>query len=262
VCAAVHGLRGVRARLRAQRFDVALDLQGLLKSALVVALTRAPVRIGFSAGWSREPLATAFSNRRVRPPAAARHVVDQYLALLEPLGLGPPVREFRLPTDPVAESLMDEFLAGAGLKPRDRLVVLNPGAGRPAKRWPLESFTALARRVTDDAGARVVVVWGPGEHAMARAICAGAEGATPAPPTDVPTLLALVRRASVVVASDTGPLHLAAAAGTACVGLYGPTRAERNGPYGGGHRALQSPDGRMAAIGVDAAYRAVTELLS
>jgi lipopolysaccharide heptosyltransferase I len=261
VAAAIGALGDVRARLRRGRFDVALDLQGLLKSALLVALTRAPRRIGFAAGRAREPMAAAFVNHRVRPPATARHVVDQYLALLAPLGLGDPVHEFVLPVDAAAEAAVDEFLAGAGLKPRRRLVVLNPGAGRPAKRWPGEAFGALARRLSEDAAAQVVVVWGPGEQSLAAGIAAAAGGAVAAPPTDVLALLALVRRASVVVAGDTGPLHLAAAVGTPCVGLYGPTRAERNGPYGPGHRALQAPDGRMSSIGVDAAYRAAAGLL-
>src|SRR5262249_57551662 len=82
-----------------------------------------------------------------------------------------------------------------------------------------------------------------------------------APPTSLDELLAVLRRASVIVAADTGPLHLAAALGTPCVGLYGPTDAARNGPYGRGHRALQSPDRTMASLGVERVLRAVTELL-
>jgi ADP-heptose:LPS heptosyltransferase len=82
------------------------------------------------------------------------------------------------------------------------------------------------------------------------------------PPTNLYDLLAFLRRASVLVAADTGPLHLAAALGTPCVGLYGPTSAVRNGPYGTGHRSLQAPGGRVAAIEVDAIFHAVTDLLA
>ncbi len=263
VIGAVRAMAAVRRRLRAARFDVALDLQGLIKSGLLVALSRAPLRLGFRARRCREPLSALFTNRRVDPPPAARHVVEQYLALLGPLEVGPPVLEFRLPSDPGAEATVDAFLGEAGLKPRDRLVVLNPGAGRPEKRWPVTAFGRLAARLAGEGAARVLVAWGPGEEAAARAIAAAAgEGrAVPAPPTDLPALVALLRRASVVVAADTGPLHLAAALGTPCVGLYGPTRPERNGPYGPGHRALHSPDGRVASIGVDPVYQAVAELL-
>src|SRR5206468_1512527 len=156
--------------LRAARLDVAIDLQGLVKSGVITAATGAPLRIGFTAAHCRERLNVLFTNRRVAPPPAARHVVDRYLSLVEPLGV------------------------------------------------------------------------------RARAILA--------PPTNLDEQLAVLRRASVIVAADTGPLHLAAALGTRCVGLYGPTAAERNGPYGRGHRALQSPDRTMASLGVDAVLRA------
>src|SRR4029453_7100115 len=117
--------------------------------------------------------------------------------------------------------------ARAGLKPQRRLVVLNPGAGRPDKRWPVEHFTVLAGRLGGGADGQGLVVWGPGEDGAARAIVGGAGVATLAPPTDLDALLALLRRASVVVAADTGPLHLAAGLGHPCVGLDGPTAAAR-----------------------------------
>ena len=256
-------VRAMRRRLRLAAFDVALDLQGLLKSGVLAAATRAPLRIGFAARRCREPLNALFTNRRIDPPAAARHVVDQHLSLLAPLQVGEPVREFHLPVDPVAEARADEFLAASGVKPGRRLVVLNPGAGRPDKRWPEERFRALADRLTEDVGADVVVVWGPGEEMTGRRIAPpGTSRAVLGPPTNLHELVAFLRRASVLVAADTGPLHLAAALGTPCVGLYGPTSAVRNGPYGAGHRSLQGPAGRMTTIEVDAVFHAVTDLLA
>jgi ADP-heptose:LPS heptosyltransferase len=252
----------LRRELGAARFDVALDLQGLIKSGILIGFTRAPLRIGFGAGWCRERPSALATNRRVTPPVHARHVVDQYLSLLEALGIKERVAEFRLPSDPAAEARMDEFFAGAGLKPRNRVVVLNPGAGRPEKRWPVERFRALATALTGAGRAYVVVVWGPGEETAARAIAsAGGPHVLLAPPTDLLALIALLRRAGVVVAADTGPLHLAAALGTPCVGLYGPTRAERNGPYGAGHRTLQAPDGRVETLGVEDVAAVARELL-
>jgi heptosyltransferase I len=258
---AVAEARALRSRLAGWRFDVALDLQGLMKSGLVVAACGAPVRIGFAAGWGREPLHALFVNHRVQPPATARHVVEQYLALLTPLDIGEPRLEFRLPAAPAVEARMEEWLATAGLKPQRRLVVLNPGAGRVDKRWPVEHFAALARGVAHEAEGHVLVTWGPGEQEAARAIVEAAPGAVLAPPTDLDALLALLRRASVVVAADTGPLHMAAALGTPCVGLYGPTTAARNGPYGAGHRTLASPDGTMAALAPAPVLAAVLEAL-
>jgi lipopolysaccharide heptosyltransferase I len=261
VRAALTDMRVLRRRLRQARFDVALDLQALIKSGAVTLATGAALRIGFAAGWGREPLSALFTNRRVQPPPSAGHVVEQYLALLAPLALEKPTLEFRLPSSPAAEARMEEWLATAGLKPHRRLVVVNPGAGRPAKRWPLAHFATLARRLALEADAGVLVTWGPGEEPAARTVVEGAKSAVLAPPTDLDALLALLRRASVVVAADTGPLHMAAALGTPCVGLYGPTSAVRNGPYGPGHRALSSPDGTMAALSPASVLAAAVEAL-
>lgn len=258
--AAGRAIASLRARLRAGRFDVAVDLQGLLKSGVLVGMTGAPLRIGFDPRHSRE-MSALFTNRRI-VPAPGRHVVEHYLALVEPVAPGPPVLEFRLPSDPAADAAIDDAFAAAGLKPRDRVAVINPGAGRPDKRWPAERHAAVARRLASDAGARVLVVWGPGEEALGHAIVAGGgAGVLLAPPTDLHRLIAVLRRASVVVAGDTGPIHLAAALGTPCVGIYGPTAAARNGPYGPGHRTLQGPDGRVESVGVDAVAAAAIELL-
>jgi lipopolysaccharide heptosyltransferase I len=264
VAEAVGAVVALRRHLRAGRFDVAIDLQGLVKSGVVTAATRAPLRIGFAAAHCRESTSTLFTNKRVAPPPSARHVVDQYLSLLEPLGVRARSPEFSLPTDAGAESRVDEFLASTGLKPQDRLVVLNPGAGRPDKRWPIARYRDLARSLAADAGAAVLVTWGPNELDDARAIVDGgpAGRVSLALPTDLDELLAVLRRASVVVAGDTGPLHMAAALGTPCVGLYGPTSAERNGPYGQIHRTLAAPHGVMTALGVEPVLRSVAEILA
>jgi lipopolysaccharide heptosyltransferase I len=260
--AALADVIALRRRLRQARIDVAIDLQGLIKSGAVARASGAPLRIGFAAGWGREPLSALFTNRRVLPPPSARHVIGQYLALLAPLGIETRTLEFRLPSAPAAEARMEEWLATAGLKPHRRLVVLNPGAGREAKRWPIGHFAILARRLAHEAAAQVVVSWGPGEEPAARAIVRDAPPALLAPPTDLDALLALLRRASVVVAGDTGPLHMAAALGTPCVGLYGPTSAVRNGPYGAGQRALSSPDGTMATLAPATVLAATVEALA
>jgi lipopolysaccharide heptosyltransferase I len=263
VAAVMIALGGLAGRLRAARVDVALDLQGLLKSGVLVGLTGAPRRVGFSRRRCREPLSAVFTNRRVTPPGD-RHVVEQYLALLEPLGIGESDPEFRLPVNAAAQARVDETCRRIGLGPAERPVVVNAGAGRPDKRWPVERFAALARRLVTEAGARVLVAWGPGEEALARAVVDGAAhaGVSLAPPTDLPELVAMLRRAGLVVAGDTGPLHVAAALGVPCVGLYGPTRAERNGPYGRGHRTVSAPDGRLVSIDVAAVFAATEPLLA
>jgi len=261
VRAALADMRALRRRLQEERFDVALDLQALIKSGVVALASGAPLRVGFAAGWSRESLSAVFTNRRVQPPTSARHVIEQYLSLLPTLGVDERRLRFDLPAAPAAETAMEDWLSRADLKPHGRLVILNPGAGRAAKQWPTAHFAEVARRLGQDAGAQVLVTWGPGEEATARAIVDGTPAAVLAPATDLDALLALLRRASVVVAADTGPLHMAAALGTPCVGLYGPTSGTRNGPYGAGHRTLTSPDGTMAALAPASVLAAVVEAL-
>jgi ADP-heptose:LPS heptosyltransferase len=189
-------------------------------------------------------------------------VIEQYLALLGPLGIEPGPPEFTLPVRPAAEARMEEFLGEHGVKRRDLLVAINPGAGRDAKRWPVDRLAALAERLATERGARILLLWGPDEVHMARQIRdALSSRALLAPPTDLDELTALLRRTSLLVANDTGPLHLGAALGTPCVGLFGPTRAERNGPYGRSCRGVQSPDGTMAGLGVDLVFAAARALL-
>ena len=261
---ALRECRAVLRALRQGRFDAALDVQGLMKSALFVRATRAPLRVGFAA--PREPLSALATTTRVAPPAAARHVVEQNLALLGPLGVAAPAVEFHVPARPAAAHRVEAFLrerglAGPGGAPGAGLVAINPGAGRPEKRWPAERFRALAQRLAEAPGVHVVALWGPGEEDLARSLVTEQPGAVLAPPTDLDELTELLRRCRLVVAGDTGPLHLAGAVGATCLGLFGPTRGERNGPYGAQHRVIQSPDATMAGIADDAVLHAARELL-
>jgi lipopolysaccharide heptosyltransferase I len=253
----------LRDRIRRASFDVAIDLQGLLKSGLLTAYTGAPVRIGFSAGRCRERWNALFTNRHVTPPLSARHVVEQYLALLAPLGIDPGPVEFHVPVPEAAERRMEELLVKEGVKPGDRLVAINPGAGRADKRWPVARFSALAERLASEAGARLLLLWGPDEAFMARDIALALPGhsALLAPPTDLGELTALLKRCRLMIANDTGPLHLAAALGTPALGLFGPTSAERNGPYGPCCRGLQSPDGTMDGLEVVTVFEAARGML-
>ena len=262
------GLRELRSALRALRFEVAVDAQGLIKSGIITRLTGAPLRVGFAAARCKERLSALFTNRHVLPPPTATHVVEQNLALLGGLGIRTGVPEFLIPPRPEAQRRMDEFLAEAGWKPGDRLVALNPGAGQPGKQWAPERFAAVGERLGSEAGARVLLLWGPAESHLARQIALGMRGPGRAagrpllaPPTDLDELAALLRRVRLMVAGDTGPLHLAAALCTPALGLFGPTSAVRNGPYGPRCRALQSPDGTMGGLAPEIVAAAAAALL-
>ncbi|HEX2501123.1 MAG TPA: glycosyltransferase family 9 protein [Methylomirabilota bacterium] len=258
-------VRGLVRRLAAGRFDVAVDLQGLWKSGVITALTRAPIRVGLAATHCRERANTWFTNRRVTPSPEAVHVVDQYLAVVAALGVdlaavGPPA--FPIARDPDAEAVVTRWLEEEGVKPRTPLVLLNPGSGGDHKRWAVEAFRRLGEEVAVRLGARVGISWGPGEEPLARAIAHGMRtGALVPPYTTIAEMIALFRRASLVVGGDTGPVHVAAVLGVPTIGLYGPTSARRNGPYGPRVAAIQSPTGRMDGVSVEGVLEAAQGLL-
>src|SRR5262249_4972434 len=139
-------VRGLLRRLAAGRFDAAVDLQGLWKSGVITALTRAPLRVGLAATHCRERASAWFTNRHVTPPPAAAHVVDQYLAVVTALGIdlaatGGPV--FPIARDPDGEARMARWLEDEGVKASTPLVLLNPGSGGDHKRWAVEAFRRL-----------------------------------------------------------------------------------------------------------------------
>jgi ADP-heptose:LPS heptosyltransferase len=163
-------------------------------------------------------------------PGDAPHVIDKNLALLRLIGIDAVgLRQFPLPT-PSEEQVTGLAARLQELELRD-FVVLNPGGGWPSKLWPPERYGMLARGLRER-GLRSIVSWGPGEERLAERAVAVSEGAANLCfPTTLSEFLELARRARLVVAADTGPLHLACAAMTPVVGIYGPTDPARNGPF-------------------------------
>lgn len=216
------------ASLRGRRYDAALDFQGLWKSAAWARLAGARRSLGFERSKRREP----GSERLLRETAAGPedgHVIDKNLALLRPLGIeAVGLREFPLPLSAESVARVDAGLRGL---PGDALVVLNPGGGWASKLWPAERFGQLARELAA-LGLRPLVSWGPGEQELAERVVAASGGAaTRSFPTTLVDYVEIARRARLVVAADTGPLHLACAVGTPVVALFGPTDPARNGPF-------------------------------
>jgi lipopolysaccharide heptosyltransferase I len=225
--AGLAGYAGALAYLRRQRYDVALDLQGLIKSAVWARGSGARRVIGFARGHLREPQAAWLYHEHVTPPPAA-HVIHKNLALAAHLGAAVSPVDLPLRVEPSAavRDALDRTLAGG------RYAVLNPGAAWPNKRWPPERFGALASALHRRHGLVSLITWGPAERGLAETIVAASEGtARLSPPTTVGDLAAVMHDASLVVSGDTGPLHIAAAVGAPLVGLYGPTWPERNGPW-------------------------------
>ena len=211
------------AYLRRQRYHVAMDLQGLLKSALWARLSGATRVIGFSRDHLRERQASWFYSETVTPPTGV-HVVRKNLAMAEALGASPDLVE--VPLRGERSGAVEAVRSGAPY------AVINPGAAWPNKRWPAARFGAVARHLHERHQLRAVVTYGPGEQGLADALVAASGGAaTLAPPTRIGELVALMEGARLVVSGDTGPLHMAAATGAPIVGLFGPTWPARNGPW-------------------------------
>lgn len=233
--------RAAVTALRAHGYDVALDFQGLWKSAAWARLSGARRVIGWSRRWRREPMSAVLAREQVELPPGVTHVIDENLALLRPLGIeAVGRREFALARPGAEANAVAGLLQHAGVA-EDELVILNPGGGWPEKLWPAASFGALARLLRDG-GLRPVVSWGPGEEPLAdRVVAASGGAAVRCFPTTLPGFVELARRARLVVAGDTGPLHLACAVGTPVVALFGPTDPARNGPFSPDDRVLRAP---------------------
>ena len=217
-------------RLRERRYDCALDLQGLLKSAVACRWSGAKEIVGFEKPWLKEPACSIFYTRRVETNAV--HVMDANLTLAAALGAVRPVIRFPLPEGD-ASSLPPGFPSGS-------LAVLNPGAGWRSKCWSPENFAAVSDALQKDFSMQVILNGGPGEEPLTRQVQIACRNSDPlAFIGNLKGLIALLRRTRLMVGPDTGPLHLAAALGVPTVGLYGPTAPQRNGPCGGRHKSLR-----------------------
>jgi lipopolysaccharide heptosyltransferase I len=226
----------LRRRLHELRFDVAIDAQGLSKSAIAGWLSGARRRVGFGGRDGRE-ISPWLNNEWVVPTRA--HIVERNLELLGPLGINDCEARFDLDDTPASATVAGEILESARLP--ERFALINPGAGWPSKLWPPDRYATVTRYLGQSRLLRSLVVWaGEQERVWAQEIVAGSAGcAALAPPTNLNELAAIARRATIFVGSDSGPLHVAAAVGTPCVGLFGPMPAERNGPYGPHNVAVQ-----------------------
>jgi lipopolysaccharide heptosyltransferase I len=227
----LHGLRVNVSWLwqfRQRQFDLILDLQGLLRSGVMTAVSGAARRVGLST--AREGARWFYTDVVPVADFQAIHAVDRYWLVAEALGAGAGPKEFRLPAFKAEGRWADEFLSDC---PRPWLM-LGPGSRWVTKRWPPNSFAALARRTQSEYGGTVILVGGPDETPLAQAVAGELSGPSRdlTGRTGLPQLAALLSRADVMLANDTGPLHLAAALGRPVVAPYTCTRVLLNGPYG------------------------------
>ncbi len=247
--------------IRSRRIDAVIDVQGWWhKTSPIVALTRAPCRIGFSRQYARDPLSPLFTAIHVSPPSEARHIVDQNLALLKPLGIDAPAAEFVFPSWPDAEQRVHAWTTTRRLQPGGFIALLPSTRGRK-KLWPATSYADLARRLGAAAALPIVLAGGPSDERVLAAVTAGAPDVHVYTPDAITDLAIFLGKPRAVIGNDTGPLHLAAAANVPSLGLFGPTSGARNGPYGRTGHFIQSGTGRMTDISVDQVLDASLRIL-
>ncbi len=227
--ATLRDIRRVRRELRAMKYDFAVDMQGAVRSAMVARWSKAEHVIGEAE--PREFAAKWLFDERV--PTRGAHVIEQSLEvanaiLHEQLAMTLPL----LPRDSAADAMAAQL--------PQPFVLISPGAGWGAKRWPADRYGAVARRLAD-AGYEVVINGAPAEEHLGEEIVETSGGAARAMMLDLPGLIAVARRAVLVIAGDTGPLHLACALDRPVVGIFGPTDPARNGPFHCRSRVLRNP---------------------
>jgi len=225
-------------RLKSYEFDIAIDPQGLTKSAMLGWQSAAPTRIGFTRPDARE-LSPWLNNILVR--RSAENVVERYLELLQPLGMTKTAPRFELSVTPQARDWGNDYVSQIAFGSAG-FVVINAGASWPSRRWETNRFARVAQYLAAKGNLASVVAWaGPQERRVAAQIVDQSGGtATIAPPTTLSQLAALLQSATLYVGTDSGPLHLAVAMGTQCVSLHGTTIAAKSGPYGAGHATVQA----------------------
>jgi len=253
--------------VRAARYDVALDMQGAIRSSLLARWSGAPVIYG-EAEPRESPASLLYTRRAI---TRGQHVIEQYLSVAELVTQRAlTASHVELPRDPAAEARIDQRLRQEGF---GDFAILNPGAGWGAKRWPAERYGRVAHALAAD-GVRSILNYGPGEDNLAREAEDASAGAARAVKFSITELIALTRRARLFVGGDTGPMHLAASLQIPVVAIFGPTDPARNGPYGTRsivlrnpaspttHARRAQPDEGLLEVGVEAVVGAARRLIA
>lgn len=262
-------IASLRRQLRAGRFEICVDMQGSIRSAVIGRMAGAELLAG--PADPREKPAAWLYGQRIQ--AKTEHVVEQGCEVLSgATGLTLRPGRVELPVDARAEERCVSRLAGAGAAGK-RFALIAPGAGWGAKQWPAERYGQVAAELSA-LGLKVLVNAYSDHDALANAVADASGGAAEVFACDMAELIAVTRRAALVIAGDTGPLHLAAALERPVVALFGPTDPARNGPYGtvsrvlrrGGarrdHRRLSDPEAGLLAITVEDVVEAAREVLA
>lgn len=227
--------------LRDTRYDLVIDFQGLLKSAIWVFLTKGSRKAGFGRGMAHAELSYVVLNERVPAVDMNQHALERELLLLKGIGVPATGVRYDLFVSPEHESEAIALLRASGVDEQDKLVAINPMARWPTKLWEPRSFAAVADQL-EGQGIRVVFTGGAQDRSSIDEICRLMKSKSRRLDgrTSLKTLATIYRRAELLLTTDSGPMHLAAAVGTTVVALFGPTAPWRTGPYGPGHVVLRA----------------------
>ena len=243
-----RGWRELLAEIRARRYELALDLQRLTKSALLTRFSGAPRRIGFDRARCKES-SWLWHAERIAPASSARPMAEQAMDFARHLGLEDARVDLGLPRPAAAERWAEDWIAAHAAGP----VLLNLGATKPANRWPAPHWGRLAHRLSEELKRGVVLTGGPADIEVAARVRAhgGARTLDLVGKTDLLQLIALQRRAALVISCDSGPMHTAAAVGAPLLALFGAADERRTGPFGQPQSVLRlnppcAPCGRRA----------------
>jgi len=238
--AALREVWGFLGQLRDTRYDLLLDLQGLLKSGVLVALARAQRKVGFGRGMAHAEGSWIFLNERIPAVSMDIHALDRELLLLKAIGVEAAEVEFALPLSSAHLQKVAALLAESKVDRSRPIVAINPQATWPTKLWFSERFAELAERLAAQ-GWAVVFTGSPADREEISRIIAtmSSPAANLAGATNLLELAALYALADVVVSTDTGPMHIAATTGTPVVAIFGATAPWRTGPWGEQHRVVR-----------------------
>jgi 3-deoxy-D-manno-octulosonic-acid transferase/heptosyltransferase-1 len=227
--------------LRDTRYDLIIDFQGLLKSGILIALSRGRRKIGYGRGMEHMECSYVFLNERVPPVDMDNHALMRSMMLLDAIGIPSSDIEYNLPVQDQDRATRDALLIRHDIREPRLLVAINPAAKWETKLWSQLKFAKLADTLIQQYGASLVFTGGSEDRGAVQGIISAMEGkaANLAGETTLRTLAALYEKTDFLVSTDTGPMHIASAVGTPVVALFGPTAPWRTGPFGPDHQIIR-----------------------
>lgn len=227
--------------LRDTRYDLIIDFQGLLKSGVLIALSKGKRKVGFGKGMEHQEFSYIFLNERIPAVNMDNHALIRGIMLLDAIGIPRSDIEYNLPVQAQDRQLVDTVLLQHRIKSSKLLVAINPMAKWDTKLWANSKFAELADRLVKQYGASVVFTGSQSDRSTIQDILFRMEtqATNLAGETTLITLAALYEKADFIISTDTGPMHIAAALGKPTVALFGPTAPWRTGPFGSVHQVIR-----------------------